>query len=315
MTGGTGKIGRHLVSRLISEGAFVKVISRSEKNPWDLDPHIEILKLDLLDEMALRQVILNCDYVFHLAVHQDTQDRNIDNFKRVNVDATKVILSAAGSCRSLKKIIYVSTAMIFESTPKGIATEAWPQKACCQGDYYLETKIQALQYVRRQIQNLPIVIVYPTAVIDLDDFHGSAPAKPGTLQYFLWEKIGGGIPGGLVNLIGPGKRRFNYVMMENLVDGLVNAALRGEPAQEYILSGHNIEACEYLKSVSKRMKRKSVSFRIPVFFFKILSLFGRFIKIPEIINIIANGDYADRCFSFEKARRAFGYEARLRIED
>lgn len=315
VTGGTGKIGRHLVQRLIAEDARVKVVSRSGGDLWNRDQHVEIIKADLLDESVLSRATSDCEYLFHLAVHQDAQEKDINNFRRVNIEGVKSILNVARSCKELKKIIYVSTAMIFESSPDDVATETWPQKDRCDDDYYLQTKIEALRYVRQQMLNLPIVIVYPTAVIDLKDFEGSAPAQPGTIQYFLWEKIGGGMPGGFVHLIGPGKRRFNYVIMEDLVDGLIEAAMNGAPAQEYILSGHNIAAQDYLKIVSKRTARKIFPLRIPVFPFKILAFLGRFVRIPPIVKAIANADYSDRCFSFEKARKSFQYEARLRLNN
>ncbi|MFH1691099.1 MAG: NAD-dependent epimerase/dehydratase family protein [Candidatus Omnitrophota bacterium] len=315
VTGGTGKIGRKLVGRLIAEGSCVRVISRSGIDLWNSHQRVEIIKADLSDKAVLSQAVLQCEYVFHLAVHQDTQDKNIDNFRRVNIDGVRNVLNVVRSCKGLKKIIYVSTAMIFESSPDDVATEKWPQKDRCDDDYYLQTKIEALQYVRQQMLDLPLVVVYPTAVIDLKDFTGSAPARPGTIQYFLWEKIGGGIPGGVVNLIGPARRKFNYVIMEDLIDGLIKAATRGEPAQEYILSGHNISAYDYLRVVSKKTGCSIFPFRIPVFPFKVLAFLGRFVRMSQIVNAIARGDYSDRCFSSEKARKFFQYEARLHLNN
>lgn len=315
VTGGTGKIGRHLVNRLLCEGALVRVLLRSEKNYWNQNPHVEIIKGDILDSGALKTGVENCEYIFHLAVHQDARDRDFKNFERVNIEGTRILLNAANSSKMLKKIIYVSTAMVFESTPGCIAAEDWPQRKDCEDDFYLKSKIQALEYIRQYMKNLPIVVVYPTAVIDFDDFKGAAPARPGTLEYFIWEKIGGGIPGGLVNLIGRGNRKFNYVIINDLVDGLIKSALYGAVSDEYLLAGHNISARDYLAVVSKKMRRKTFLFRIPVFPFKVLSFLRRFIRIPQIVDSIAKGDYADRSFSYDKARKAFAYEAHTRIED
>lgn len=315
VTGGTGKIGRKLVRRLIAEGSYVKVISRSGTDLWNSHQHVEIVKADLFDEAVLRQVVLQCEYVFHLAVYQDIQDKGISRFRRVNVEGTKNILNAARRCKDLKKIIYVSTAMIFESTPKDVGTEQWPQKERCEDDHYLQTKIEALQCVRQQMLDLPLVVVYPTAVIDLKDFAGSAPARPGTMQYFLWEKIGGGMPGGFVNLIGPGKRKFNYVIIDNLIDGLIKAAIGGKLTEEYILGGHNISAQNYLQIVSKKMARRVFPVRIPVFLFRVLAFLGRFVGMPQMVDAIAKGDYRDRCFSSEKARQTFQYEAQLKLNN
>ena len=53
-------------------------------------------------------------------------------------------------------------------------------------------------------------------VIDVNDFHASTPSSASLLQHFLWEKIGGGVPGGMMTLIGQGERILNYVIMDDL---------------------------------------------------------------------------------------------------
>ena len=312
VTGGTGKIGRHLVTSLASLGFYVKVLSRRQDHPWDKIDNIQIIKGDILEERAIRKAIQECDYLFHLAVYQNINDKGKDLFQRVNVEGTKTILNSSINS-DVKKIVYVSTAMVFESTGKLERDERWIQKSSCPNDNYVQTKIEALAFVRQMKDFLPIVIIYPTAVIDLKDFSSSAPVRSKGLQKFLWERIGRGIPGGLMCLIGPKDRILNYVVVEDLVEGMIQAAIVGQAGDEYILGSENVTVENYLRVASQRVNKRVFPIRIPIYPFKVISRFRQFVSVPPIINLISRSDHVDMCFSSEKARKFLGYDPKLKL--
>lgn len=64
ITGGTGLIGRPIVSRLLQQGAIVKVASLSKRCDLKKVEHIEC---DLCDINNCKKVCKDIDYVFHLA--------------------------------------------------------------------------------------------------------------------------------------------------------------------------------------------------------------------------------------------------------
>lgn len=65
VTGGTGLIGRPLVSMLIEAGANVKIVSLDE--PIDIPKNVEFVKGDLREGVFCRKVVEKIDFVFHLA--------------------------------------------------------------------------------------------------------------------------------------------------------------------------------------------------------------------------------------------------------
>jgi len=158
-----------------------------------------------------------------------------------------------------------------------------------------------------------LVTVFPSMVVDVEDFNASAPTTATFLQRFLWEKVGGGVPGGIINLIGKGRRILNYVLMEDLIKGLLLAAEKGSSGEEYILGGANITAKNYIKLLTSKRKKKVFPFRIPVFLFKFIFLFNNIFKLPPIITIIVHSLSRDSFFSSKKAMSDLGYNPKGKL--
>jgi dihydroflavonol-4-reductase len=316
VTGGNGKIGRHLVSLLLTEQYDVKILTRSGITPWQKDSGVKVIKGDLLDKDLLMREILKDSYVFHLAVHQDISDSNRENFFRTNVLGTEVLLKACLE-KQISTLVYVSSIVIFKNTGKIERNEKWPLRDSANYDLYATTKLEALISTRKLYSNnkdsLPLVTVFPSMVVDVNDFNASAPNTVPFLQRFLWEKVGGGVPGGIINLIGKGRRTFNYVLIEDLVKGLLLAAEKGSSGEEYILGGANITAKNYLKILVSKRKKKVLPFRIPIFPFKIICLFNNIFKLPPIIAIIAHSLSRDCFFSSKKAISELGYNPKGKL--
>jgi nucleoside-diphosphate-sugar epimerase len=214
-------------------------------------------------------------------------------------------------------LVCVSSIVIFKNTGKIERNEKWFLRDFKNYDHYATTKLESLIKTRKFYNNnqdtLRLVTVFPSMVVDVEDFNASAPTTAPFLQRFLWEKVGGGVPGGIINLIGKGRRIFNYVLMEDLVKGLLLAAEKGSSGEEYILGGANITAKNYLKVLVSRRKKKVFPFRIPVFPFKIIFLFNNIFKLPAIIVIIANSLSRDCFFSSKKAISELGYNPKGKL--
>jgi len=316
VTGGTGKIGRHLVSLLLTEQFSVKVLTRSSNTYWGEGSGVQAIKGDLLDKDILMREILKDSYVFHLAVHQDISDSNRENFFRTNVLGTEVLLKACLE-KKISTLVCVSSIVIFKNTQKIERNEKWFLRDFENHDHYATTKLEALISTRNFYNNnkgaLPLVTVFPSMVVDTDDFNASAPTTVPFLQHFLWEKVGGGVPGGIINLIGEGRRILNYVLMEDLIKGLLLAAEKGSSGEEYILGGANITAKNYIKLLTSKRKKKVFPFRIPVFLFKFIFLFNNIFKLPPIITIIVHSLSRDCFFSSKKAMSDLGYNPKGKL--
>lgn len=225
VTGSGGKVGKKLVVELTARG-FEAVR----------------LKTDINNIEGYKQDLEKCEYVIHLAAYQNIKDKNIDEFERVNVLGTKTILEASIHAK-VKKFIYISTVMVFEETGNLTRDEKWKKKKKG-NNFYEETKIRALKIVKKYKNKLPIVVVYPTVVVDKEDFNKF------------------NFPGWLMCRLGSPKRIINFINNKVLARALANI-IEKKSKDDYILAGKNTEVGAYLKEVYKFKKRFFIPWFIP----------------------------------------------------
>jgi len=311
VTGGTGKIGVHLVKRLLDENFDVRVLTRRDSNPWPNDKNISLVNGDINDTEIIEKNVQKNDYVFHLSVYNNPNDLSSETFNKVNVLGTKNLLKICSNSK-VKKFINISSTVVFKPTGNTPRNESWELCDNTDSDHYASTKLESLNTVRdlsvHSPDSITVVTIIPPVVLDLNDFKVSAPPNLSFFQKFIWENIGGGIPGGVINLIGRGDRKLTYVIVEDLVEGILLAAYKGSGGQEYIIGSECIEVDGYLRAASKRMGKSVFPFRIPVFPFKILSNLGGILNPPPIVHMIAKNISNDMCHTWAKAEKELGYQ-------
>ena len=198
VTGGSGNIGRVLVKKLRKQG--VKVISLSSKN--------DIRKKENLDFDGV-------DTVVHLAAKLNGEK---DEIYDVNVEGTKNVIEEAKKAR-VKRLIYVSTIMVFVDTKGTIRDENYKKKKR-DSNWYADSKIQALKLVEKE-KKLSINVLYPSVVLANKS-----------------KKLLGS--GKLMSLVGSRERRCNYVSLERVTDMIIKVLEKGKKGEDFILGGENI---------------------------------------------------------------------------
>lgn len=94
--GGTGFVGRALVSRLARDGHQVRVLSRNlATHPLRmLPPGVELRELDVYDPQALRAAIAGCDAVINLVGILNEAGDSGRGFRRAHVELTRQVITA-----------------------------------------------------------------------------------------------------------------------------------------------------------------------------------------------------------------------------
>lgn len=129
VTGGSGFIGRNLITILCARGAHVRALARSERAAKTVESlGAEPVHGDLHDDEALRTGMTGCDWVFHAAAKVELWGTLAD-FHQVNVTGTEQVLATARQT-GVSRLVYVSSgAVVVDGRPMVNADETRPRPA------------------------------------------------------------------------------------------------------------------------------------------------------------------------------------------
>jgi nucleoside-diphosphate-sugar epimerase len=110
VTGGSGLLGRHLVSALLNRGMEVRVVDLSSP-PEGLGP-VDFIKGSVTDAELVMEACRGCSVAFHLAGRMPQARLSEDGFWQINVGGTKNV--ADGCVRNnVPALIFASTIEIY----------------------------------------------------------------------------------------------------------------------------------------------------------------------------------------------------------
>lgn len=302
VTGAYGNIGKVLTKHLVGKGYTVYAASRQERESEN--ENIIPVVVDIKRPLDYEKYLSECEALINLAVFQDFSCKDYKSFYATNVEASLLLFKNAAKM-GVESIVNVSTQLVFETTGRSEANENHTLNIRPK-DNYSRSKVESLIETRKLVQNsLPITTVFPTTVINLDDFKQAMPKNASFIQKVMWTVLGGGVPGGLINLFGSSKRILNYIDVSDLAEGIILAIEKGGVG-EYILGGENITAGDYLKKAFALRGTKPSIFRFPALPAKIVASILKD-KTPPSLLAISETVKGNRAFSSEKAKREIGF--------
>ena len=227
VTGGSGFIGRHLVTALRARGARVRILDLAP--PDDLAADVEFVAGSILDPERLDAAMADVRRVYHLAGIAKLWSRDRSDFDRINAGGTATVLRAAAAQR-VERVVHCSTEAILLPKRGGagaLIDETVRQLSDMPGPY-TRSKLEAEQSVLAAVQaGLDALIVNPTVPIGPGDRNLTPPAA--MLSMFL----NGQSPAYLDCVL-------NLVDVRDVATGMVLAAERGRTGERYILGGENV---------------------------------------------------------------------------
>lgn len=121
VTGGAGFIGSSLVPVLLDKGYSLIVIDhlstgkKENITPFYSNTNFKFVELDLLDVSKLKQVVNECDLIYHLAANVEVRKGELDteiDFLN-NIVATRNLLESMRTSDKCKKIIFTSSSVVY----------------------------------------------------------------------------------------------------------------------------------------------------------------------------------------------------------
>lgn len=170
VTGATGFLGGSLVSRLLADGARVRMLTRSpaRAKPW-ADQGAQVIAGDVTDQAAVRTAVDGARVVYHLAGRMLVPGVPAEAYQRTHVDGTKILLECCREAPGLARFVHCSTTGVLGVTGNHPADENAPIRPT---NIYEATKASAELLVRDAWRSgFPAVSARPGLVYGPGDLH------------------------------------------------------------------------------------------------------------------------------------------------
>ncbi len=238
VTGANGFTGSHLVRELLNQGHTVKGLVRKSSNLSRLaNCDLELVYGDITNRQILQDACADIDAVFHIAAYVDLGLVNDAEMERVNVKGTRTVLEVTQAA-GVSKIVYCSTIGVYGDTKAQVVDENFQRTQQDFSSAYDRTKYQAQQLVKKFFQQgLPVVSIMPSGILGIDDPHFGP-----VIELFLKRRL---------KLWPGGNRITGIVHVNDLVNGIILAAEKGIPGEDYIISAGELTSREMFQIFSQ----------------------------------------------------------------
>jgi len=305
VTGATGFVGGHLVPKLLAAGEDVRVLVR---DPEGLDRRIrsrvEVIEGALDQDYVIKRAVDGCGAVLHLAALARACPKDPADYFRINARAVGVLLDAAARS-GVDRVVHVSS----------VAALPPVRYACRRGisqrpTQYGLSKTASEILIRRYVaEGNHAVIVRPSRVYGPGPWT-DANGTTRLMALYLSGKL-------RVRLADRGVQA-NYVHVDDVAQGIVQASEYGRSGTAYNLGGENASLTEYFAAISAATGIRRTVVPIPpqtlLPFAKLCAWWGRCGGKVNITPEWLNNFLEHRPMDITASRNDLGYEPRTLTE-
>lgn len=250
VTGGTGFIGSHLVERLVSIGAKVRVLSRTGNPEYlqEVISRIELRKCDLTNRAEVERALKETEYIFHLVAaipKRGIQYGDPTDTIKTNIFGTINICNAILHNSNFKKLIVASTAEVYGIPRSTSVTEEHPTNPL---SFYGASKLAAEKLVQIYSEKYKLDI----AILRYSTVFGSREgAYRRAIPNFIKNLLNKEAP----QIYGTGDQIRNYIYVGDAVEYTLRA-ISETPSITYNVGGVNTSIKQLAKTIATLTKCK-----------------------------------------------------------
>ncbi len=306
VTGATGFVGAAVARKLVAGGHAVRTLVRPTSDRRNLEGlGVDVVVGDLTDRPSLVQALEGCSGLFHVAADYRLWTRDPASMFKANVEGSRNILVAAGEA-GVTRMVYTSSVAALGVGTDGIpGDEDTPVAFEDMIGPYKQSKFKAEAEVRRLIEEegLPVVIVNPSTPV------GPGDVKPTPTGRMIVEAAAGRMPA----YVDTG---LNVVHVDDVANGHILAFEKGLVGERYVLGGENMTLAAILAEIAQITGRAAPKVRIPhTLIMPIAHAAEAWTRLTGGSEPFVTVDGVRMArkkmfFSWDKAKRALGYEAR-----
>lgn len=259
VTGATGLLGTNVIIKLLKNGYSVIALVRKEsKYLGEENGSLKWVEANLSSDLS--QYLKNVDFMIHIAAETRMNLLTYNEYRKVNYEWTVDLFNQAQKCE-VKKFLFISSANTLGFGNKADpGSEEKRQKYPFTQSWYAQSKLEAENYLLRNANNTEVIILNPTFMIGA---HDSKPSS-GKLIFWVWKK----------KLIFYPKGGKNFVHVEDVANGVVNALEKGKNGEKYLLANENLSYIDFFRIINRVTNQKPIKIPIPNIFLSILGKVG-----------------------------------------
>ena len=251
VTGGTGFVGRAVVTALLDAGRQVRVLARNPQHPALDGLDVEVALGDLRDAPSLKKAVKGCHRLFHVAADYRLWVPEPQEMYGTNVEGTRNLLAAAAAA-GVEKAVYTSTVGALGNPGDGRpGTEETPVSLAEMVGHYKRSKFlaeqAALDFAR---EGLPLVVVNPSTPVGPWDW------RPTPTGQMLVDFLKGRMPAYL-------ETGLNLVHVKDVARGHLLAEEKGRVGEKYILGHENLSLSQILQMLGQISGRPAPKVKLP----------------------------------------------------
>jgi dihydroflavonol-4-reductase len=255
ITGGTGFIGSRLALRCLQRGDSVSVLGQ-ENNPAERENRTLIESKGakvwlgpVTDKRKIFELVNGVDVIYHLAAAQHEANVPDQHFREVNVNGTRNVIEAAIQS-GVKRFVHGSTIGVYGSALSGELNEASVLRP---DNIYGVTKLEGEKLVLSYRDKLAVVI------IRISETYG--PGDRRLLKLFR------AIKKNAFFMIGNGKNLHHLVYVDDLIDGLLLAAVsEAAVGKIFVLAGAEaVTSDEMIGTIARQLGTRIPGIHLPLF--------------------------------------------------
>lgn len=299
VTGGSGFIGKYLVSALVARDRQVRVLDLQV--PPRALPQVQYVSGSVLDRDLVHTAMEGIDEVYHLAGLPGMWLPRKADFHVVNYGGTEIVIETARK-RGVKRFLHCSTeSILFRASP---SNDFLAENALLSDDMpgpYTRSKMLADRLAMQfATSGYPVIIGCPTMPIGPHD--GNVTPPMAMLRHFLDRRLQLYLDFAV-----------NLVDVRDVAEGLILAMERGQAGHRYILGGETIALKQVLclmETISgRRARRLQVGGRVAEIATAMLEFVADHVThrppsgTAEGVRIAMRAE----ALSIEKAQRELGY--------
>lgn len=266
MVGGAGFVGSNLVRRLLAGGAAEVVVVdnllSAERENVPSDPRVPFVEGSIADPEILEGIADTFDYIWHLATYHGNQSSIANPLEdhENNLITTLRLLERVRDFTRLKKLVYAASGCVLaphtfddakpveEDGDAPFDLDSPYQISKIVGELYAVYyhKQHGVPTVRARFQN----VYGPGEILGAGRWRGTpATVWRNVVPTFVYRALHG-MP---LELDNGGTASRDFIFVEDIVEGLIACAMRGEPGDVYNLASGRETTIRELAEVINRL--------------------------------------------------------------